>query len=205
MRMLNLTGIMWMAAALGVAATTAGATEAAVPATDIVAGTWQHQKMTINYFGITSLYSCDGLEEHVRSILLHLGARKDAKVNANGCPRGQEVPSHNAWIEADFYTLQPAASASAPDTVRAHWAMRELTPRRPYFMGEGDCELVEQMKDLISKSFAMRDVSYRTECVPHELIPDGFAVKGQALVPAVSPPLSHTSGFSTVRPSRASG
>jgi hypothetical protein len=209
MRMLVRTWVVWLAAALGVAAM-AGAAEAPVPAADIVPGTWQHHKMTINYFGITSLYSCDGLEDHVRSILLHLGARKDAKVNANGCPRGQEVPSHNAWIATDFYTLEPAASASAPDTVRAYWALRELTPQRPYFMGEGDCELVEQMKDLISKSFALRDLSYRTECVPHELTLDGFAVKGQALVPAPSlappanQPLSHTNGFSTARPSRAS-
>jgi hypothetical protein len=166
---------------------TAGAAEAPVPAADVVPGVWQHHKMTINYFGVTSLYSCDGLETHVRSILLHLGARKDAKVNAIGCPRGPEVPSHTAWIQADFYTLAPADSASAPKAVRAHWAPREVTPRRPYFMGGGDCELIEQMKDLISKSFALRDVLYRTDCVPHEITVDGFAIKGQALVPVEEP------------------
>jgi hypothetical protein len=58
-----------------------------------------------------------------------------------------------------------------------------LTPQRPYFMGSGDCELVEQLKDLISKSFAMRDVVYRTDCVPHEITLDGFDIKGEALVP----------------------
>jgi hypothetical protein len=161
----------------------AGAADAPVPAADIVPGTWQHQKITINYFGITSLYSCDGLEEHVRSILLHLGARKDAKVNATGCSRGPENPSHTAWIQTDFYTLQPADSASAAQTVRAYWAPRELRPQRPYFMGGGDCELVEQMKDLIAKSFAMRDVLYRTDCVPHEITLDGFAITGETLVP----------------------
>jgi hypothetical protein len=161
----------------------AAAAEAPVPAAQVVPGVWQHHKVTISYLGLTSLYSCDGLEEHVRSILLHLGARKDAKVRAYGCPQGPEVPSHTAWIDSDFYTLAAADSATASETVRAHWAPREVTPQQPSFMGGGDCELIEQMKDLISKSFALRDVSYRTDCVPHEINVDGFAIKGQALVP----------------------
>jgi hypothetical protein len=162
--------------------------ETPVAAANLVAGVWQHHKVTINYFGITASYSCDALEEHVRNILLHLGARGDAKVNANGCPRGPEVPSHNAWIETDFYTLAPADPASASaGTVKAYWAPREVTPHQPYFMGDGDCELIEQMKDLISKNFSLRDVQYHTECVPHEIVVDGFSIKGQALVPIAQP------------------
>jgi len=199
MREVMRRGIVGWGAALGLAAI-AGAADAPVPAADIVPGTWQHHEATISYFGITSLYSCDGLEEHVRSMLLHLGARKDAKVRANGCPRGQEVPSRSAWIHTDFYTLEPAGSASSPDTVRAYWAPRELTPERPYFMGGGDCELVEQMKDLISKSFAMRNMLYRTDCVPHEITLDAFTIKGQALIPV---PPSRMTGFSSGRPNRA--
>jgi hypothetical protein len=158
-----------------------------VAAADVVPGVWQHHKVTINYFGITAAYSCDGLEEHVRSILLHLGARKDVKVNANGCPFGPEVPSHNAWIESDFYTLVPADSGSAADAVKAHWAMRQVTPRQPFFMGEGDCELIQDMKELILKNFSLRDVQYRTDCVPHQIVVDGFGINGQALIPVEQP------------------
>jgi hypothetical protein len=168
-------------AALGLAAM-AGAADSPPPAAGIVPGTWQHHQIAVNYFGITSLYTCDGLEEHVRSILLHFGARQDAKVYATGCARGFDSPSHSAFIRTDFYTLQPADPASAASTVSAYWAPRELTPQRPYFMGSGDCELVEQLKDLNSRSFAMRDVVYRTDCVPHEITLDGFSIKGEALV-----------------------
>jgi hypothetical protein len=158
----------------------------APPAADIVPGVWQHHKATISYFGITAAYSCDGLEQHVKGILEHLGARRDAKVIAN-CPRGPEIPSHNAWINTDFYTLAPANGASSTDTVRAYWAPREVTPRQPFFMGDGDCELIEQMKDLIAKNFSLRDVQYQTECVPHEIVVNGFSIKGQALLP-IAPP-----------------
>lgn len=181
------TAILGLGAALGLAALAAAA-DAPVPAADIVPATWQHHKITISYYGITSLYTCSGLEDHVRDILLLLGARKDAKVNATGCP-GPDVPSHTAWIQMDFDTLRPAGAAyadaaSAAQTVRSYWAARELSPQRPSFMGSGDCELVEQMKDSISKSFALRDVLYRTDCVPHEITLDAFDVKGEALVAA---------------------
>jgi hypothetical protein len=170
-----------LGAMLGLASI-AVAADAPVPAADIVPGAWQHHEVTISYFGITSLYSCDGLEEHVRSILLLLGARKDSRVTANGCSRGQDVPSRSAWIHTDFYSLQPVDPGTAPDTVRAHWAAREITPQHPNFMGGGDCELIEQMKGLISNSFAMRDVLYRTDCVPHEITLDAFTIRGQVLV-----------------------
>lgn len=175
-------GLLLLGTALGLTTAASGA-EAPVRPEDMVWGSWQHQKMTINYFGITSAYNCDALEDRVRQILLHLGARKDAKASAKGCSRGPEVPSRSAWIETDFYTLFPAESASTSGTVRAHWTAREINPRHPYYMGDGDCELIEQMKDLVSKSFAMRDIHYETDCLPREVTLDGFDVKGQVLIP----------------------
>jgi hypothetical protein len=55
-------------------------------------------------------------------------------------------------------------------------------------MGDGDCELIQGMKDLIIKNFSLRDIEYRTSCVPHEVSMDAYAVKGQALR-AVTPNL----------------
>jgi len=165
-------GAPWARAAVPTADISAG---------DIVNGTWQHHKATFNYVGFTTLYTCDGLQDHVRQILLHLGARKDARVSAVGCPGPYNAPSNTAWVDADFYTLAPAAAAGAPDTVKARWTALDVTPRRPNFMGDGDCELVQSMKDLITKNFSLRDVQYRTDCFPHQITLDGFAVKGQAL------------------------
>ena len=150
----------------------------------VVAGTWEHHQARFSYFGITTLYSCDGLEDNTRALLLHLGARKeDAKVNARGCPRGSSVPGRNAIVDVDFYSLSPSADANAANTVRAQWTPVEVTPTNPHFMGRGDCELVDELKDLISKNFSLRDLNYRTDCVPHQVILDGFSVKAQALKP----------------------
>jgi hypothetical protein len=151
------------------------------PPGDIAAGAWQHHKVSFNYVGFTALYACQGLEDQVRQILLYLGARKDVHVSARGCPGPLDTPSHNASVNADFYTLAPVAGAGASDTVKARWTAFELTPRHPGFMGDGDCELMEGMKDLITKNFSLRDLEYRTDCYPNAVTPDSFAVKAQAL------------------------
>jgi hypothetical protein len=168
---------------LGLAMAGARAAEPVVADADVVAGVWQHHTLKISYFGFTSHYTCYGLEDHVRDILVHLGARKDAKVSATGCFRGPDVPSPSAWVNMDFYTLAPAASdAAATDTVKAYWAKRDIGPRRPFFMDDGDCELIEQLKTPISNNFSLKDVDYRTDCVPHQINLNGFSIKAQALV-----------------------
>jgi hypothetical protein len=197
---------LWWAAALlaalacGAPVSFAAAQGADGTSGDIVTGTWQHHKGTFDYFGVTTLYTCDGLEGHVGQILRHLGARKDVHVSARGCPGPYNTPSHTAWVEADFYTLAPAAGAAAGSgTVDARWTPIQVTQRSPYFMAAGDCELIREMKDLITKNFSLRDVVYRAECVPYQYTQDPFSIKGQALT-ALPQPRTATSAPAAAAP-----
>jgi hypothetical protein len=178
----------WISAAM--AALFALSALPAVSATDnqsaggpIVAGTWEHHHANFSYFGITSLYSCAGLETNIRQLLQHLGARKDVTVRAAGCPYGYDVPSRTAIVDVDFYSLAPSAGAYAANTVEARWTPVRVTANHPYFMGNGDCELIEQLKDILSKNFSLRDLDYRTDCVPRQVSINAFLVKAQALMP----------------------
>ncbi len=156
---------------------TATPSDATAPATVSVA--WQHQHVKMSYFGFNVLYSCDGLEGQVRRILLYLGARSDLKVSALGCPFAETAPGRHASIDAQFDIPVPAADTGT--SMQAHWVDVTLAPQKPGFMGPGDCELVEALKDLLTKDLHLRRVEYRTSCVPGSLSPDGFAVTGQAL------------------------
>jgi hypothetical protein len=149
----------------------------------VVTATWQHRHVSFSYFGITALYSCSGLETDIRSLLLYFGARKDAKVTAQGCPQGPDVPSRVAIIDTDFYSLTPGAPPNSPpsDAVQARWVPVIVSPTQPYFMSGGDCELIYEMKDLVSNNFSFRDLDYRTDCVPRQINLDGFTIKAQAL------------------------
>jgi hypothetical protein len=170
-----LAGISLATAASAVTASAA----TAEPSGQAVTGAWQHHHANFNYYGITTLYSCDGLESNIRSLLLHLGARKDAKVSASGCPNGPSIPGRNAIVDVDFYTLSPSSDEAG--TVQAQWMPVLVSPTHPYFMSHGDCELIDEMKDLISKNFSLREMNYRTDCVPHEINIVDFTIKAQAL------------------------
>lgn len=146
-----------------------------------VSGTWEHHHASFTYWGITALYSCDGLENNIRALLQHLGARKDITVSARGCPNGSSVPGRNAIVDIDFYALAPSADSTVAGAVQAQWTPVVVSATRPYFMSNGDCELIEQLKGIISKNFSLRDLSYRTDCVPHEVNLDDFSIKAQAL------------------------
>jgi len=158
----------------------AGAASAGGP---VVAGTWEHRQASFSYYGITSLYSCSGLETNIRQLLLHLGARKDLTVRAYGCPGGYDTPGRNAIVDVDFYSLTPSADANAANTVPARWTRVEVSANRPYFIDHGDCELITEMKDILSKNFSLRDLNYRTDCVPHEVTLNDFSVKAEVLKP----------------------
>lgn len=150
----------------------------------VVGGTWVHRHANLSYWGVTALYSCDGLEDNIRTLLLHLGARKgDVKVTARGCPRGPNVPSRTAMVEMDFYSLAPSSDANAADSVQARWAPVLVNTTHPYDMGRGNCELVEELKDILSQNFSFRDLKYRTECIPYEELPAPYSIQAEALKP----------------------
>jgi hypothetical protein len=182
-----------IALAAGSLGTVASAATPAEPSGQAVTGAWQHHHVNFSYYGITALYSCDGLENNIRALLLHLGARKDAKVSARGCPHGSSIPGHNAIIDVEFDTLSPSSDAAG--TVPAQWMTVEVSPTHPYFMSHGDCELIDEMKDLISKNFSLREVNYRTDCVPHQVNIDDFSIKAQALKELPAPPSKAAKGY----------
>jgi hypothetical protein len=141
---------------------------------------WHAQKLDFTYTGFTAFYTCEGLESKVRFILLTLGARGDAKVRATGCVSDQ--PSKFAWVHTEFSSLAPAADGAAPkDTVQAAWSKVEISPRRPTEMGTGECELMDQMRPMIEKAFAMRNTAYRTTCVPKHISIADYSVHSEVL------------------------
>ena len=56
------------------------------------AAVWKQQKFNFIYQGFTTKYSCDGLRDKMRDILLQLGARRDLKLGYWGCSGRSGVP-----------------------------------------------------------------------------------------------------------------
>jgi hypothetical protein len=161
----------------------ASATNAEPAGGPVVAGMWEHRHASFHYDGITSLYSCAGLETNIRALLQHLGARTDLAVHAYGCLGGYNVPGRSAIVDLDFYSLAPSADAGAANNVQAHWTPVTVSAYHPNSIGDGDCELIHEMKDILSKNFSLRALNYRTDCRPGEVNINDFSVKAEMLQP----------------------
>ena len=181
-RRISIRSMKSLAALAGaVLALGAGAGTALAAAENVQPSVWEHHQATTAWFGQTTHYTCSGLENTLRQILLYFGARSDLKVEAS-CP-DQIDPVRTAVVKTDFYSLKPAPTGAA-DTISAQWVPVKLTPQSPSqapFLGTSECELIFQFKDLLTKSFSFRNLNYQASCFPHYVSLLDYYVHGQVL------------------------
>jgi hypothetical protein len=120
--------------------------------------------------GFTSTYSCDGIADKVKVLLIAAGARRDAKSSPGACANGFGQPDKFARANLTFYTLAPSGTDTPPDgkPVDGLWRAVSFSNRSPRELGTGDCELVEQFRNNVLPMFTTRNVDDHTTCVPHQ-------------------------------------
>ena len=121
---------------------------------------WHRHEYSFVSMGFTSTYSCDGLADKLKVLLLAAGARADAKAQPGGCPSDFGHPDRLARADLVFYTLTPDGAGS--------WGPVVFTPNSPRELSLGDCELVEQFRAQVLPMFATRNLDDRSICVPHQ-------------------------------------
>ena len=179
-------------AALASGSLWAFAAPAAQPGEAATAGVWTAKDMRFEYQGFMSKYSCDGLRDKMRKVLLDLGARADLKVSAYGCAR-LSGPDPFPGVRIKMNVLQPAPdtpSAGKDATVAAHWKTMDVTLERDPVAAAGDCELVEQIHQKILPLFTTRNVEYSSACVPHQLSVGGTRLRADVLVADAKAPVA---------------
>jgi hypothetical protein len=148
---------------------------------------WTPKQLRFVYQGFTSRYSCDGLAEKIRAVLLKLGARKDLQVTPTPCSGGLGTPTPFPGVTIKMHVLETASGKEydpAAPPVPARWKSVNLTSSRDPVDAAGDCELVEQIKQRILPLFTTRDVSYSSNCIPYQLSVGGTHLTADVLVAA---------------------
>jgi hypothetical protein len=132
-------------------------------------GTWQSHKYTFQFLGFTTTYSCDGLADKLKIVLLAAGARSDVKSVPGACASGFGRPDKFARADLTFYTLTPADSGTAAGGgVQGAWRAVTFAARQPQQLALGDCELMEQFRQQVLPMFSTRNVVSNTTCIPHQ-------------------------------------
>ena len=145
---------------------------------------WTPKEFKFTYQGFTTKYSCDGLRDKVRAILLAFGARQDLEVSRWGCAGGDRPdPFPGVAVKMSVLEVADAAKASADvPPVASHWKSVRLQLDRSPLSEAGECELVEQVKQKILPLFTTRNIDYRNNCVPHQLTPGGTRLAADVLI-----------------------
>lgn len=162
------------------------AQSAAAPAEEAQPAVWTQKELTFVYQGFTTKYSCDGLRDKIRGVLLDLGARKKGlKVQEFGCSSPFGRPDPFPGVRVKMSVLQPAAGSSddRQTPVAAHWKPVDLKLRDSYSTDSGECELVEQIRQKILPLFATRNVDLKSNCIPHQASATRPSLKLEVLVP----------------------
>jgi hypothetical protein len=154
------------------------------------AAVWKEQRLTFYYIGRTARYSCQGLRDKVRSLLLDLGARRDITVSVLACDEsasrlagGSVGPNLNVVFSSPAL---PDAAAKAPgpgdsSSLAASYVPFTLSNDVFRNIGLGDCELIQEFTRQILSKMATRDVKQDITCVPNQMSGSRFFVRGQIL------------------------
>lgn len=175
------------------------ATGAATPSADgaaTVDAVWVERELTFTYMPLTSYYSCDGLRDKVRWVLTELGARPGFKIVSRGCieVQGPEVfpgvrvvaafpaaatPELLARLagEASKRALaaraagkpEPVAEATATFPARARRVEFKSGGSSAHALQDGDCELMEQLRDRAFGTLGVTVIEDRIHCVPRQV------------------------------------
>jgi len=146
---------------------------------------WTPKELRFVYMGFTSHYSCDGLRDKMRVILLQLGARPDMKLRETPCAGQLGRPTEFPGVTVNMNVLTPfdAAKTNAAETpLPAHWKSVEISTDRDPLREAGDCELIEQVKSLVLPLFTARNIEYRSTCIPNQLQVGGTLLKAEVLI-----------------------
>lgn len=193
MRFEKRTAALWTARAVVLTFLLCGAAWAAPPHSTQPQGAppdegyavWTPKELRFVYQGFTSRYSCDGLRDKVKSVLLKLGARKDLQVTPTPCSESLGTPTTFPGVTIKMHVLESANGkeydATSPP-VLAHWKLVDLTHYRDPVDAAGDCELIEQIKTRILPLFTTRNVEYSSTCIPNQLTVGGTRLKAEVLV-----------------------
>src|ERR1700761_3423906 len=154
----------------------AHADQSGVPAP--LAAVWKQQRLTFVYMGHTTRYSCEGLRQKMRALLLDLGARRDLQLSVLGCDESAAHFPHSSLgpsLSVVFFSptlsdpTSKAASGGGLAGVDARYEPFTLTNDTFRDLGLGDCELIEQFARQILPRLAVRELQQDITCLPNQV------------------------------------
>jgi hypothetical protein len=182
----------------------------AAEAAPVVNAVRVEREVELVYMAFTSFYSCDGLRSKVRRVLKGLGMGEGLEIRVRNCIRvtGPEVmpalrivaqvpveatPEVLAELEAGAGQRELVARVQGVAPVEATGqfpARRRRVVLESDPLGDlqdGDCELVEHLRDRVFPKLGVRVVEDRTQCSPRQVTLGSIHTVVEVLEPVPAP------------------
>jgi hypothetical protein len=153
----------------------------------VVSAVWHTQEIEFEYGGSSGAYSCGGLRDVVRRILLRFGAREDLKVAVFACeiaylPARVQITLTSAIPASDAESLQRVTTydarrrllarvrgeqlptASELERIPAVWQRISLVSDPKLRLLPGDCDLVRQIRRTVLPRLGVQVVRDQLNC-----------------------------------------
>jgi hypothetical protein len=155
----------------------------------VQAARWQQKRLSIRLYNLPKRYSCSELERKFEAVLLELGARSDAKIQAHRCERRLGAIAFSPSVNLQFWAPQATAAVDERSAnIRAVRKSIHLQPGTPSSLDSSDCQLLRQIKDTLIPSLPSdRTGNFRLACqapAPEHYPAFRITVDALLLVPA---------------------
>lgn len=187
-----------------------GAAPTAIGSGPTVNAVWVESEVEFAHMSFTTYYSCDGLRDKLRRLLREIGARPDFKVHVTGCfDQGPEVmprvkikaalpqeatPELLARLAEGASQRELVARATGKSDATAEATAQfparlrriEIRDRTGSLIEDGDCDLVEQLRDKAFPKLGVKIVDDQMRCMPNTVALGGVRLTIEVLeaVPA---------------------
>jgi len=141
--------------------------------------------LQFTFMGFTAYYSCDGMRDKVRWFLEQLGVRPGFKLTTRGCVRA------NGRRLRRPQDRRRVAGSGGPRHGRAVPGAARRVEFKSNFVSDhlqdGDCELMEQLRDKVFVPMGVKVVEDRTSCMPNQNVIGAVDMTLEVLGPVRAP------------------
>ena len=152
-----------------------------------VEAVWHKQSVNFQYHGFSTYYTCSGLREKLRRILINIGARETLQLHGYSCSDQGSARfriTFESPVVATAQNVQALTTYSAEELLAARtrgeylptaqdlprfpalWKTVSFSRDRRLALTPGDCELVEQIRRAILPRLAVEVIHDRLNCSP---------------------------------------
>ena len=127
---------------------------------------WQVHQVRFQYMGLSTMYTCDGIENSLLRLLKLLGARDDARVETK-CVNQLQARRFHRVLMAFAMPVPADKSDLSKEIFPAQYEEVRVVGSRSRLLNGGDCELLEEFERKVMPKLKVNKLGRKIRCIPN--------------------------------------